>query len=199
MRRFLVRSGLVAAMATLCWPAAASAHAVTTGMGPYYDGIAHFLLTPEDTVAAVALALYAGLRGAKTGRRMMFLLPLAWFIGGLVGDAAGIPFPVPTPALSFLVVGVLAAADLKLPTRVVVSIAVVVGAVHGYANGAAMRDGAGALGLLGIVSILFVVVALLAAFVVSLQRPWARIGVRVVGSWIAASGLLLLGWAFRPS
>jgi hypothetical protein len=44
---------------------------------------------------------------------------------------------------------------------------------------------------------LFVLVALASAFVVSLERPWTRIAVRVVGSWVAASGLLLLGWAFR--
>jgi len=56
---------------------------------------------------------------------------------------------------------------------------------------------AGGLGLLGIMAALFVLVTLASAFVVSLERPWARIAVRVAGSWIAASGLLLLGWAFR--
>jgi hypothetical protein len=30
--------------------------------------------------------------------------------------------------------------------------------------------------------------------VVSLRMPWTRIAVRVTGSWIAATGLLLLGW-----
>jgi NADH:ubiquinone oxidoreductase subunit H len=44
---------------------------------------------------------------------------------------------------------------------------------------------------------LFVLVTLASAFVVSLERPWARIAVRVAGSWVAASGLLQLGWAFR--
>jgi urease accessory protein len=32
---------------------------------------------------------------------------------------------------------------------------------------------------------------------VQLRASWARIAVRVVGSWIAASGLLMLGWAGR--
>ena len=59
----------------------ANAHLVTTGMGPVYDGIGHFLLTPEDFVPVLALALYAGLRGAVSGRKAMFLLPLAWLIG----------------------------------------------------------------------------------------------------------------------
>jgi hypothetical protein len=32
---------------------------------------------------------------------------------------------------------------------------------------------------------------------VQLRASWARIAVRVAGSWIAASGLLMLGWAVR--
>jgi len=35
------------------------------------------------------------------------------------------------------------------------------------------------------------------AFVVRLRAEWSRIAVRVARSWIAASGLLLLGWAAR--
>ena len=49
--------------------------------------------------------------------------------------------------------------------------------------------------LLGLVFAIFVLVALAAAFVVRLHAQWARIAVRVAGSWIAASGLLMLGWA----
>jgi len=33
--------------------------------------------------------------------------------------------------------------------------------------------------------------------VVSLRRPWTRIAVRVTGSWLAAVGLLMLGWGLR--
>ena len=29
----------------------AEAHLVTTGLGPIYDGIGHFFLTPEDVIA----------------------------------------------------------------------------------------------------------------------------------------------------
>jgi hydrogenase/urease accessory protein HupE len=89
------------------------------------------------------------------------------------------------------------AADLRLPASGVAVLAVVLGLVHGVLNGAALREGAGGLGLVGIMSALFVLVTLASAFVVSLERPWTRIAVRVAGSWIAASGLLLLGWAHR--
>jgi urease accessory protein len=43
----------------------------------------------------------------------------------------------------------------------------------------------------------FVVVAIAAASVVRLRAAWARVAVRIIGSWIAASGLLLLGWSLR--
>jgi hydrogenase/urease accessory protein HupE len=75
-----------------------------------------------------------------------------------------------------------------------------VGLFHGYLNGAAMSQAKlGALGLAGIVSTLFVVTALAAAAVVAVRVPWGRIAVRVAGSWIAAIGLLLLGWTLRAS
>ena len=51
--------------------------------------------------------------------------------------------------------------------------------------------------LLGLASVVFVLVALAAAVSASLRAQWARIAVRVAGSWIAASGLLMLGWAVR--
>ena len=56
----------------------AEAHLNSTGMGPVYDGLLHFLLSPEDFVSVLALALLAGLRGAAFGRRTLFVLPGAW-------------------------------------------------------------------------------------------------------------------------
>ena len=44
---------------------------------------------------------------------------------------------------------------------------------------------------------LFVLVALISAFVVSLKKNWARIVVRVAGSWVAAMGMLMFGWLIR--
>jgi hypothetical protein len=50
---------------------------------------------------------------------------------------------------------------------------------------------------MGIMTMLFILVALTSAVVVSLNKPWARIAVRVAGSWTFASGLLMLGWLIR--
>jgi hydrogenase/urease accessory protein HupE len=176
----------------------AEAHLVTTGLGPVYDGIGHLLLTPEDLVPILALALYAGLRGPRAGRIALFVLPVAWLAGGLLGLNLGGAPAAPVPALSFILLGLLVAADVNLPDGAVAALAGVLGLVHGFLNGPALAGGGpGALGLLGIAAVAFVLVALAAALVVSLRAPAARIAVRVAGSWIAAIGLLLLGWTFR--
>jgi hydrogenase/urease accessory protein HupE len=177
----------------------AQAHLMNTGFGPFYDGLTHPFVTPEDLLPVVALTLLAGLRGAQYGRWVLFTLPAAWLAGmtaGLVlvpyGSAAWL-----TCALT-IVLGVLVAADWKLPLPVIISGAVLLGLAHGYLNGVGLAQAqSGALGMVGIASALFVVVALLAGPVVALRAAWARVVVRVAGSWIAAIGLLMLGWTVR--
>ncbi len=188
---------IVAFIGVLTCPSSSSAHLVTTGMGPVYDGIGHLLLTPEDLVPVLAIALYAGLRGTGAGRRTMFLLPFAWFIGGLAGSAVNAAISFPVSAVSFLILGGLVATDFFLPGAAVTILAVALGLVHGFLNGAALKDGAGTLGLVGIMTMLFVLVSLTSALVASIGKPWARVAVRVAGSWIAAVGLLIFGWAVR--
>ena len=192
------RSGLAIA-ALLVQPATAHAHLVNTGLGPFYDGVSHFGLTPEDFLPALALAFLAGQRGSRAGRATLFALPGAWLLGGL----AGLAFPTISTAtalttVSFVLLGGLVAAEAPLGPGWVAGLAVVLGLLHGTLNGAAMSEARlGALGLAGIVATLFVVTALAAAMVVAIRVPWGRIAVRVAGSWIAAVGLLLLGWALR--
>ena len=57
----------------------------------------------------------------------------------------------------------------------------------------------GGLALLGIGAAVFVLVAIGAALVVSVRAAWQRVVVRVAGSWVAAVGLLMLGWALKKT
>ena len=177
----------------------AEAHLNSTGMGPFYDGLMHFLMSPEDIVPVLALALLAGLRGANYGRRALFTLPVAWLLGGLAGLSAMSAKPHPFLAATwFLLLGGLLAADAKVSLRMTTALASLLGLYHGYMNGIGMGQlDTAAVALLGLGFAVFVLLALAAAFVVRLRAPWARIAVRVAGSWIAASGLLMLGWAVR--
>jgi hydrogenase/urease accessory protein HupE len=192
-----IYAGLVAGFVLFCNPSGAAAHLVTTGMGPVYDGIGHLLLTPEDLVPVLALALYAGLRGAVIGRQTMFLLPCAWFVGGLAGSAFQNSISFPLPALSFIILGGLVSADLYLPAAAVAGLAIVLGIVHGFMNGVALQEGVGTVGLIGIMGMLFVIITLASALVVRLGKTWGRIAVRVAGSWITATGLLMFGWSMQ--
>jgi len=176
-------------------PVEAQAHLVTTGLGPFYDGISHFTLTPDDILPVLALALLAGLSGPSGGRAALFVLPVAWLAGGLLGLSRSSELSMPALTASTLLgLGALVALDRKLPLGLVAGLAAALGLFHGYLNGTAKL---GALGLSGVAATLFVVVALVAAFVVSLRAPWSRMAVRVAGSWLVAISMLMLGWTFR--
>jgi hydrogenase/urease accessory protein HupE len=177
-------------------PGTVHAHLVTSGLGPFYDGVLHLVLSPGDLLGLVAMGLLAGLRGARAGRLAVIILPAAWLLAGLLGLA--LP---PVPGLdwlgiaSLMAVGLLVATDARLPPVAVASLAGMYGALHGLQNGSALTSmGAGATALLGIVLTALVSSLLIAAAVVPLRVFWARVAVRVGGSWIAAVGVLMLGW-----
>jgi hydrogenase/urease accessory protein HupE len=187
-----------AGMGLAACPSGAEAHLPATGLGPVYDGLLHFAQTPEDLIPALALALLAGLRGAAHGRRALFVLPAAWLLGGVIGLTVQVGVSSLATALSFVLVGALVAADARLPLGATTALAALLGLVHGNLNGTAMaQPGLGALGLLGMAAAVFTLVALGASLVVPLRAAWARVVVRVAGSWIAAMGLLLIGWGVR--
>jgi hydrogenase/urease accessory protein HupE len=103
--------------------------------------------------------------------------------------------PEGVTAVSMLVIGILAALDLRIGLAGITVLAALLGAVHGGLNGAAIAAaGREATALLGVAGAVFVVATLVGAAVVAMRRAWMRIAVRVCGSWIAATGLLLLGW-----
>jgi hydrogenase/urease accessory protein HupE len=180
-------------------PGSALAHLVNTGLGPFYDGIVHVLATPEDLLLIMALTLLAGLRGAPYGRVVLGVLPVAWLAGAAAGGMTGLAVDMPVLRAALLVtIGALVAADLRLPLVWVSALALICGMLHGYFNGAVLaRARVGGVAVIGITSTVFVLVALLAGQVTAWRAPWTRIVVRVAGSWLAAIGLLMLGWGLR--
>lgn len=200
IRLFGRHRAITLAFALLCLllPARADAHLPSIGLGPVYDGIFHLFLSPEDLIPVIGLGLLAGQRGADTSRRVLWILPAAWFAGGLVGMHIGLARGSALTCLSFLLLGGLIAAHAKIPPPFISALAAFLGFFHGYLNGSGLnRFNDGAYSLVGLALAVFVVIAIFASFVVPLRRHWALIIVRVAGSWIAASGLLMLGWALR--
>ncbi len=196
MRRTVALTILVT-LAAIAAPA--HAHLVETGFGAFYDGIAHVVVTPADLLVVVALALLAGQQGTRAARYAVFVLPAAWLIGGLVG--ARWPFATALPlltTLSFACAGALVALNVRVRDAGVVALVIMAGVLHGLVNGATMVPAdAGALALGGAICAIFFLTAILSAEVTALPAGWPRIVVRVAGSWIAATGLLMLGWLAR--
>ena len=191
----------LAALGVIALPLSADAHLVTTGLGPVYDGISHVLMSPDDLIPILAIALLAGLNGPAAGRRTLFALTVAWIAGGLAGFLLAWPMiPEAVTCASFLVLGALTVADRRLSPALVTGLAAAIGLMHGWLNGVGIAQAQGdVLGLAGIGSAIFVLVAIASALVISLRAGWMRIAVRVAGSWVTAIGLLMLGWSLRDA
>jgi urease accessory protein len=185
---------------TLTGAPSAHSHLMNTGFGPFYDGLTHLFVTPEDLLPVIALALLAGLRGPRFGRAVLFALPVAWLVGSAVGLllAPHITLPV-AEIIVTIALGALLAADCLLPVAFVVSLAILVGLIHGILNGSELAGtpSSGQMAAAGVAVALFVAVSLLSGQASSVRLLWVRVAVRVVGSWIVAIGLLMLGWAMR--
>jgi hydrogenase/urease accessory protein HupE len=190
-------AGALMAIAVVARPA--HAHLVTTGFGPFYDGLTHLLVSPEYLLPMIALALLAGLHGPRFGRAVLFALPAAWLAGSVLGllVAPRAPMPLAT-AIVTIGVGAMVAAGKRLPLALVGGFAVAVGVLAGALNGIELATAhSSPLVAGGAAASLFVVVSLVTGQVASVRAAWARIAVQVAGSWIAAIGLFMLGWAVR--
>lgn len=199
--RFSFRAAILFFIILVGIPTRAHAHLMNTGFGPFYDGLTHLFVTPEDLLQVIALALLAGLHGPRTGRAVLFVLPAAWLLGSI---AALIVVPSITltaaTAITIIALGVLVAVDKPLSLSLVAGIAILVGLLNGGLNGIELvKAQSSGLIAVGIACAIFVVVSIFAGQVTSVRALWARIAVRVAGSWIAASGLFMLGWAMRAT
>jgi urease accessory protein len=191
---------LPAVLASLA-PTPAQAHLVVSGMGPLYDGISHFALSPEDFLPVIALALFAGLRGPAHARALSWMIPLAWFAGGLLAMMTLTPPDIAlsaTTAVLFLLVGGSLAANLRLSIATCASLGAMLGVARGTADLVSVRESpTHILTLLGMGATIFVTFAITASVTLPLKRPWMVVVARTIGSWLAALGLLLVGWIWR--
>ena len=108
------------------------AHLVNTGLGPFYDGITHLAMTPEDILPVLALAALAGLGGTARGRTLLALLPAAWLLGGLLGlrHDAEISMPIVSRPSHSWHQAHWVAADIRLPSIVVGGLALGIGVLQ---------------------------------------------------------------------
>ena len=180
-------------------PGASEAHLVNSGLGPFYNGTLHLLLSPGDLLAVLAVGLLAGQSGKASARWAVLMLPLTWGVTALDGVAPDAAASLDWIAVALLILlGILVAASVRLPASVMVALAASTGLVHGLENGGVLAaSDSGFVAVAGIATGVLVLSLLTAAFAVSLRAAWSRIALRVGGSWIAAIGMLMLGWMLQ--
>ena len=178
----------------------AHAHLMNTGFGPFNDGLTHLFVTPEDLLPVIAIALMAGLRGPRFGRAVLLALPVAWLAGTAAGFLLAAPIALPlAETIVTIALGVLLATESPLPFAFVTCLAILLGLLHGILNASELPKASlsSLISAAGVAVALFGAVSLLAGQAASMRVRWARVAVRVAGSWIMAIGLLMLGWAMR--
>ena len=161
-----LRVAMLSAIVLLATSRTACAHLVTSGVGPFYDGMVHFFVSPEDLLVVVALALLGGMSGKQVARWVVLVLPLAWLLGMLVGanTPAAIGNAALIAAVTMLLSGLLLSAGPKVPLSALLPLIAVIGVIHGWLNGEAVAaTGTSLLAGLGIVIAAAIVSLLLGA------------------------------------
>jgi urease accessory protein len=188
MRAFL------ATLALMFCADAAVAHNVVPGVGGFAGGLLHPLLVPTHVIAIAGLGLLAGQQVAAMRRWL-----LAMFAAGLLMGIFAIVLAFATEAAELVlllcaaVAGLLTATARPTPVLLAAPLVAVAGAaleLDSVPDEISMQ--ATMLALVGTAMGALLALVVVAAISADRTRQWQRIGVRVLGSWIAASAILVL-------
>lgn len=187
------------AVLLLLWPGIAQAHLVSMRFGDYYSGLLHPLTALEHLLAFIALGILAGVLGATPSRRLLLSFGPALAVGAWLAARDSEAMPLHLLVLASLVaIGGLLALGRPLGAMALLALSIVAGLVHGYENGRGFPVG-GDTGLyvLGVATSGYLLVTLVSAALVAVkERPhWLLVACRTAGSWIAAVGVMMLGFA----
>ncbi|MEL6476101.1 MAG: HupE/UreJ family protein [Pseudomonadota bacterium] len=183
----------------LALPGPAEAHLVGVEFGEFYAGALHLTLAPEYLAGLLGLAVLSGLQAKPVAVWSVLALPLALTLGAFAGvlapglSAQGLQSAI---GASLLAVGLLGLIAVALPGWALGLATFGLGVVHGYDNGASAAGSevdwrlyAAGIAVAG--TVIGTLLTGLAVALVEQMRP-ARLGLRVLASWIATVGLLFL-------
>ena len=178
----------------LLLPAAALAHSPIKGLNNFYNGFLHPLFVPAHLLSLLALGLLFGQQGPRL-HTPAILGFLSASVLGLLSTLLIEPIAVERVLLSGAgLLGLLIAAKRVVPVYLSAVLGAVLGITIGLDSAMVELSGnerlASLLGSgIGIYLLLLYPMALADYFN---RRAWQQIAIRVLGSWIAASALLVL-------
>lgn len=192
-----VASAGVSLLVTLI-SAPALAHSPTQGIGDFYNGILHPLVVPSHLLLLIASGLLFGQNGMHL-HRVAFLIFIVATLLGLAGkwpvDAGGAEIFILSVAA---IIGLFIAVNPNIRSYPVLILAGLAGFLIGVDS--TEGDLAGRARLVMLIGTGLGIYLLISSAMVLADtfrtKPWQQIGLRVIGSWIAASSLLVLALSY---
>jgi urease accessory protein len=181
------------------WPEVSEAHSPIPGIGAFYGGLLHPILVPPQLLLLLAVNLAVG----SSGRTAARLGSIAIIVGLVVGLVFGSLLHITPLSSRILLLAALACATaVILATTLSGSVAFVSSCFAGLLVGLDSAPESEPLGSSLLASAGTLIGGLLLTLIVlaisiSLTRDWQRIGIRVLGSWIAAVAILVASLSFR--
>ena len=197
-----------AAFATLAAITPAHAHLIGTRFGDFYAGAFHPITDLNDVLLWLALGLLAGSLQGERSRWLVLLFPLGLACGFVVSTSAGITFGGnATNATLIGALGLALAAGTRIPAPLLGIIGFSLGVTRGIANAAAIEATTNlTLFGAGLACAGYATITLLMALVMAFRRAeagpataWRGIALRALGGWIAAIGLMMIGFTYAGS
>ena len=180
-------------------PVPAQAHLASTRLGDFYGGALHPLSGFEFVLPWLALVILAALQGAHRGRWLFAIFP----VGLLIGSALSVLAPHVTFIGAFniaviSITGLLVAWGVVIPLPLFLALAMTAALGPGYENGAAITSQTDPiLFIAGIATVGYVFSTLAGATTLAFlegRGGWRPVALRAVGSWIAAVGIMIVGF-----
>lgn len=193
MRLFKKQFVIAASVLTFA-PLPAFAHPMQ-GVGDFYAGMLHPIVSLETVLPFIAISLLAGQQRRQAAVSLLAAFPLAIITGAMLAARANAPSKLTIAELILTAaLGVLVAFGRRLPDWLLLAPGIGLGICAGWSNAS---DVFGQVSAFRFIAGLVVVGLLLLVYgnglVRNLKVEWAQIAVRVVGSWIAAVSILVLG------
>jgi urease accessory protein len=172
----------------------ALAHSTIPGATGFLGGLLHPFVVPAHLMALGALGLLLGQQASRARIALLAIFAVA-LAAGVAAIASALAAENPDVAVlaAAAILGLLVALARPVPLIGVAPVLFVTGvAIELDSVPQEISVAETLLALAGTSVIVFLIPTLLAMLMARLRRDWQRIAVRIAGSWIAASAMLVL-------
>jgi urease accessory protein len=180
--------------AALCaWPSMALAHSPIPGIGTFYGHMLHPLIVPVQALVLLGAALMLGQQGQAKARAGLLALGTGFACGLAAARLAASAPPETLLLLLAAVFGIAVGLARQWPVWLIVPAALGAGVALGldsWPEPMGSRDTA--LAVAGLCVGVGLIALVVAGTALTLHKAWQRLGIRIVGSWIAAASVLVL-------